>query len=694
MPANSRVSPRISILPGDSPFARRLRGAGLRAAARNARRHLPGDPRRQPRRRAGGRHRDAGRQDLSLRHRQRLPGGDGWAGDYNAGRDTILPYLKGRGIASLDGVIISHAHYDHFGGLLWLADHFPVARLYDAGYKFPGESSAAYAEELAAYDRLRDKFKARPGAYVEAHTGDHLDLDPRLDVEVTAPPKGFFTEPHPEQRPKSDPPAHYLVNANSLGIRIKHGDVVFLLPGDIQKEDQIQSLLPSIAAEKLRCQILVAPGHGIHAVPEFAAAAHPEVTIASVFPRYAKSIPAPKVYGAVGSRVFVTGLHGRVTVTSDGKAYELDVERPDGAAPMRNALSFMSLVFARITPAIALCLCGEHAVGRPRARGAHSEITAAAIQALARDATPSCGGWAEMRKKLPEYAWMADWRTGRLARSPTSGSTSTTTSCSRGCRATSSTSARPSGPPTPFFRRALQALRTETPVNAARPGSARCSTSPRTPDRRRTPPRSWATSTARWRTGRCAGHHHHRLPATTARELDDEVLAGFLRRMDGLIAFSRERFERAWLHVLAGNRAATEPIVLESALERRASSPTCSRTLGHLAEAPQPGTARLRGTITSPPAADTAKVPAKAILLGTNYSTLAGPGRPLRIPPGAARSLHTGRFGPGTTIATTEIVLTAIDPTTGDITLSAAPHGSGLGAQWRNETPLGRAGAP
>ncbi len=261
------------------------------------------------------------------------PEGDGWAGDYNAGRDTILPYLKGRGISSLDGVIISHAHYDHFGGLLWLADHVPVARLYDSGYRFRGESSAAYAEELAAYDRLRDKIKARPGAYVEAHTSDRLDLDPQLEVEVTAPPKGFFAEPHPERRPKSDPPAHYLVNANSLGIRIRHGDVVFLLPGDIQKEDQLQSLLPSIAAEKLRCQILVAPGHGIHAVPEFAAAAHPEVTIASVFPRYAKGIPAPKVYGALGSRVFVTGLHGRVTVTSDGKSYKLDVERPDGAGP-------------------------------------------------------------------------------------------------------------------------------------------------------------------------------------------------------------------------------------------------------------------------------------------------------------------------------------------------------------------------
>src|SRR5687768_14928094 len=61
-----------------------------------------------------------------------------WEGDYNCGRDDIVPFLKERGIASLDGVFISHAHYDHFGGLLWLAENFPVARLFDCGYEYAG----------------------------------------------------------------------------------------------------------------------------------------------------------------------------------------------------------------------------------------------------------------------------------------------------------------------------------------------------------------------------------------------------------------------------------------------------------------------------------------------------------------------------------------------------------------------------
>jgi competence protein ComEC len=257
------------------------------------------------------------------------PDGDGWAGGYNAGRDTIAPYLVAKGIKALDGVLISHAHYDHFGGLLWLEDHVPIVRLYDSGFHFRGEGPANYTKELGDYEALRDRFKAKTGAYRAAHAGDRLDLDDRLKVEVVAPPQGFFTEPHPETRPKSDPPAHYLVNANSLGVRITHGTVTFLLPGDIQKEDQVRSLLPSVAPGKLRCQVLVAPAHGIHAVPEFAAAARPEITIASAPPRYAKSSPAPKVYGAVGSQVFLTGLHGRVTVVSDGTSYTVNAERPE-----------------------------------------------------------------------------------------------------------------------------------------------------------------------------------------------------------------------------------------------------------------------------------------------------------------------------------------------------------------------------
>ena len=253
------------------------------------------------------------------------PEGSGWAGDHNTARDLIVPFLTAQGVRSLDGVAISHAHYDHFGGLLWLVDHFPVKKLFDSGYSFVGEAPANYVTELNDYERLRKRFADQQGAYQAAHQGDQLDWDPALKVEVLAPPPAFFSEPHPERRPKNDPPAHYLVNANSLGLRAQFGQIVFLFPGDIQAEDQLQSLLPAVPAEKLKCHVLFAPGHGIHAVPEFASAARPEVTIASVHARYGKGIPAHRVYGAVGSKVLVTGLDGSVQVVSDGSGYTVNL---------------------------------------------------------------------------------------------------------------------------------------------------------------------------------------------------------------------------------------------------------------------------------------------------------------------------------------------------------------------------------
>jgi len=251
----------------------------------------------------------------------------GWASDHNSGRDLIAPLLRERGVKELDGVVISHAHYDHFGGFVWLVDHFPIRKLYDPGYEMPGRTSGDYGGELGHYAKLRRQFKQRPGAYQEAHTGDKLAWDDRLDVEVLAPPKGFFHERHPEKRPKNDPPAHYLLNANAMILRIQHGKVVFVLGGDIEAEDQKLSLLPSLPPGKLKCDVLIAPGHGIHAIPEFAEATRPKVAVASLFARWAKGIPAWKVYGAVGAKVYVTGVHGNIEIVSDGESFTTKAQR-------------------------------------------------------------------------------------------------------------------------------------------------------------------------------------------------------------------------------------------------------------------------------------------------------------------------------------------------------------------------------
>lgn len=272
--------------------------------------------------------------DTGTAHPERLSS-DGWLAQFNAGRDVVAPLLKKQGVTSIDGIFISHAHYDHFGGLLWLKEHFEIKKLIDCGYVFRSDNADDYRgtnrEELDHYNRVREEFKAR-GSYVMASAGEVLNLDPDLKIEVIAPPKTFFSDPKVDTRQKNDSPSHFLVNANSLALRIQFGDIVFLLPGDIQTEDIEASLLPFVDHAKLKCHVLVAPGHGIHPIPQaFADATHPEVSIASVFPRYARGIRSTPTLKALGAKTYVTGLHGTVQVVTDGKTYQVTFERDDEA---------------------------------------------------------------------------------------------------------------------------------------------------------------------------------------------------------------------------------------------------------------------------------------------------------------------------------------------------------------------------
>lgn len=254
------------------------------------------------------------------------PEGDGWQGDCNTGRDQVAPFLRERGIEALDGIVISHAHYDHFGGLLWLADNVEIRRLVDSGYDFTGDRDDHYNTELADYDRLRNRFRAK-GKYAALRAGDTLDLDPALQVEAIAPPPGFFQPDAAAAHPDWNPAAHYMLNTNSLMLRLRHGDLTFLLPGDIEKQDQDVQLLPAVPADKLPCNVLFAPGHGLHTAPGFVAATRPQVTLVSLFARWIGSCSACEGFAGVGSEVFVTGTEGDLTVCSDGSTFQVSAAR-------------------------------------------------------------------------------------------------------------------------------------------------------------------------------------------------------------------------------------------------------------------------------------------------------------------------------------------------------------------------------
>lgn len=198
----------------------------------------------------------------------------------------------------------------------------------------------------------------------------------------------------------------------------------------------------------------------------------------------------------------------------------------------------------------------------------------------------------------------------------------------------------------PYFRRSVQALRTETPANAARwigallhfteDAGAPPHAQPGLADHSKM--ENWIDKT---KIG-IAGYRPQLLGRT-----EDEALAAFKKRMEGLVAFSKARAEKMAPLVKADDRPAVEPLGLECANECSRVSADLLYTLGQISLNPVPDSATIRGTIKTKADAPVDGRLAKIVIDGTNYSTLtdaAGRYEFRNLPAGS----YTGRvFYPG-----------------------------------------------
>jgi competence protein ComEC len=83
----------------------------------------------------------------------------------DAGRTTIVPFLRARGVRDVELLVLSHPHLDHFGGSAAVFDAFRVRRVLDPGFAEPNPAYLAFldrvAEEGAHWLPARAGFRAR-----------------------------------------------------------------------------------------------------------------------------------------------------------------------------------------------------------------------------------------------------------------------------------------------------------------------------------------------------------------------------------------------------------------------------------------------------------------------------------------------------------------------------------------------------
>lgn len=207
----------------------------------------------------------------------------------------------------------------------------------------------------------------------------------------------------------------------------------------------------------------------------------------------------------------------------------------------------------------------------------------------------------------------------------------------------------------PYFKRAVQALRTESPANAARWIGSLLHFAEDTGS----PPHAAEihggvhASMENWVNAAAIsiGSYHPELLG----EDEEKALEGFLRRMDGLIEFSKPRGQKLRVSVAIGNRSAVEPVVLECALETSRVMADLLHTLGRVSLSGPRKAAVIRGVIScdAPPGME--RFAAKVVVSNTAFSTLAtwnGQFEFRNLPPG---DYEVCAFRPGSAAAQASI---------------------------------------
>ena len=230
--------------------------------------------------------------------------GRGWLGG-DAGRSTVIPYLRSRG-GEVVAFVLSHPHMDHAGGAASVIRAMRPTLYLDPG--FPG-ASGSYLESLAAARTIGARWeRIRPG--------ESLSID-GVTLDFLAPDSAWTAS---------------LDDANlaSSVVRARYRTVSFLLTGDAEAAEEEWLLAHDSIA--LASTVLKVGHHGsiTSTTPAFLRAVHPRLALISVGAGNSYGHPGAEVLrelAAAGVQALRTDRLGTIVIRTDGVALSVQTEQ-------------------------------------------------------------------------------------------------------------------------------------------------------------------------------------------------------------------------------------------------------------------------------------------------------------------------------------------------------------------------------
>ncbi|HHS13079.1 MAG TPA: DNA internalization-related competence protein ComEC/Rec2 [bacterium] len=220
---------------------------------------------------------------------------------YDSGKHVLIPYLRSRGIQTIDALFLTHPHNDHIGGTLSLMEYGRIRRLF-VTERF--QRSKLFQEILKRADQCHIP--------VIRLTAPDTLIFPGIRMLILSPDSN---------RKKEVSSGRWNANNQSIVLRIRYGDHNFLLTGDAEipvEKTLIESNLP-LQSDVVKCGH---HGSSTSSSPAFIAAIRPQFAVISSGRNNRFGHPSPQVVQYLQKMhisVSRTDRHGAVFFYSDGK---------------------------------------------------------------------------------------------------------------------------------------------------------------------------------------------------------------------------------------------------------------------------------------------------------------------------------------------------------------------------------------
>lgn len=218
--------------------------------------------------------------------------------------DKLAGKLKALGVKDINGLILTHHHVDHIGGVFKVLNSFSVRQIYDNGIENPKSSIS---------QNLGRELRSGRFPHCIVSSGQKLSFKNGLQLEFLAPPSRKIF-------PVSD------INNNSIVFKLYYGDFSMLFAADIEakaEHDLVKRYGKMLESDVLK---VAHHGSGTSSTYNFLKHVNPQLALISCGDIEEYNHPNKKVLGTMSYLKIpykVTSWQGDITLTTSGKGFVL-----------------------------------------------------------------------------------------------------------------------------------------------------------------------------------------------------------------------------------------------------------------------------------------------------------------------------------------------------------------------------------